>query len=66
METLHEIIVGLLTNAIWALGDCLIAYYNKKSSLTSVITAAVISEVCIIYPSANKKTFVIVSNESAE
>jgi hypothetical protein len=32
METLHEIIVGLLTNAIWSLGGFLIACIIKKAT----------------------------------
>jgi hypothetical protein len=35
METLHEIIIGLLTNAIWALGGFLIAFFFKKTSKVS-------------------------------
>ncbi len=45
MEPLHEIIIGLLTNAIWALGGFLIAFLIKKSTVTAVITPAVIKEV---------------------
>ena len=81
METLHKIIIGLLTNAIWALGGFLLTYlikklysgtymspfnsffsvlHNKKSAVTPVITAAVITEVTYhgspVCTSPNKKT----------
>jgi hypothetical protein len=60
METLHEIIVGLLTNAIWALGGFVLSYIIKKTFIISVIT-----EVCIIYPSPNKKSTVIAARAAA-
>lgn len=61
METLHEIIIGLLTNVIWALGGFLIAYLIKKATDShgrgneTIVTCAII-----------KKTFVIVASATGE